>query len=84
VGPDLLVNLLEAKTHLSSLVERAAEGKEIVIAKGGRPLARLVAYESRRPLVFGSLAGKIEVPDDFNSLASDEIATATMFYGPQP
>jgi prevent-host-death family protein len=81
MGADLLVNLYEAKTHLSSLVERAAEGEEIVIAKAGRPLARLVAYEPRRPLVFGSLAGKIEVPDDFDRLASDEIAA---MFGPEP
>ncbi|MGH7499746.1 MAG: type II toxin-antitoxin system Phd/YefM family antitoxin, partial [Gemmatimonadales bacterium] len=44
------VSLYEAKTHLSSLVERAAAGTEIVISKSGRPRARLVPLEDTRPL----------------------------------
>lgn len=75
-----IVNLYEAKTHLSSLVERAARGEEIVIAKAGRPLARLVACEPRPALRFGSLKGMIEIPEDFDRLAEDEIAQ--MFNGP--
>lgn len=74
-----VVNLYEAKTRLSSLIEKAAAGDEIVIAKAGRPLARLVPYDGRKPLRFGSLEGKLSVPDDFDSLAQREIES--MFYG---
>ncbi len=57
----------DAKTHLSRLVERAAAGEEIVIAKAGRPVARLVAHRPdpvpRRP---GALRGRIWIADDFD------------------
>ena len=63
----ILVNIHRAKTHLSRLVERAAAGEEIVIAKAGKPMARLVPYRSpatpRRP---GLLAGRLEVAEDFD------------------
>lgn len=71
------VNLYDAKTHLSSLVERAAEGEEIVIAKAGRPLARLVAMGSkpkpkRKP---GAWKGKVWVARDFDApLPADLLA----------
>jgi prevent-host-death family protein len=68
------VNLYEAKTNLSQLVERAARGEEIVIAKAGRPLARLVPLAkrtSRRPL--GLLAGEIEVGADFDDPLPDGV-----------
>jgi prevent-host-death family protein len=60
-------NLYEAKTHLSDLVERAADGEEIVIAKAGRPLARLVPL--KKPPVRrrgGFLKGKIRIAADFD------------------
>jgi prevent-host-death family protein len=61
------VNIHEAKTHLSRLVARAAAGEEIVIAKAGEPMARLVAYEpNREPRQFGRLKGKIWIADDFD------------------
>jgi prevent-host-death family protein len=61
------VNIHEAKTHLSRLLARAAAGEEIVIAKAGQPLARLVAYEPRRgPRQFGQLAGRIKMADDYD------------------
>ncbi len=61
------VNMHEAKTHLSRLVARAAAGEEIVIAKAGEPLARLVAYEPRRgPRQFGQMTGKIWIAEDFD------------------
>ena len=63
------VNVHEAKTHLSRLLERVAAGEEVVIARANRPIARLVPYErprSRR--VAGRLAGKIHVRDDFDDL----------------
>jgi prevent-host-death family protein len=54
------INLYEAKTNLSKLVERAAAGEEIIIAKAGRPLARLVSLkQSSKPRVPGQLKGRI-------------------------
>jgi prevent-host-death family protein len=62
------VNIHDAKTHLSRLVEQAALGKEIIIAKAGKPMARLVPLLSApKPKKFGLLKGKIKVPDDFNA-----------------
>jgi len=61
------VNLYEAKTRLSQLVERAAEGEEIIIAKAGRPLARLVPLAQRTgPRPLGLLAGEVRVGPDFD------------------
>ena len=58
-GETTQVNLYEAKTHLSSLVDRAAAGEEVVIAKAGKPLARLVAVEQRRqPRTYGLMRGE--------------------------
>jgi prevent-host-death family protein len=62
------VNMHEAKTHLSRLAERAANGEEIVIARNGRPLAKLVAYEEgREPRELGLAKGKIKIRDDFDA-----------------
>lgn len=62
------VNIYEAKTHLSELVERAAAGEEIIIAKAGTPLARLVplaiAGGDRMP---GRWAGKVKIADNFDA-----------------
>jgi prevent-host-death family protein len=68
------VNIHAAKTHLSRLVEDAAAGEEIIIAKSGKPVARLCPLampKERRRL--GVLNGKIQVPDNFDDLYSDEI-----------
>lgn len=71
-----IFNIHEAKTHLSKLVERAARGEPFIIAKAGRPVAKVVAFEApvgsaqRR---VGFLAGQIEVPDDFDEIGSAEI-----------
>lgn len=63
----MLVNMHEAKTHLSRLVERAASGEEIVIGRAGKPVARLVPFRDvRRPRVPGSLRGKLQVAPDFD------------------
>lgn len=68
--------ITEAKTQLSALVDRAAAGEEIIIAKAGKPLAVLVAYQPRRVRrVPGRLRGKIEIADDFDTLP-DDIAEA--------
>ena len=62
------VNIHEAKTHLSRLVEEAAGGQEIVLAKNGRPVARLVGLgEPLKPREFGRLKGKIWIADDFDA-----------------
>ena len=69
-----IVNMHEAKTHLSRLVERAAEGEEIVIAKAGKPRAKLVPVEekpAKRKL--GQWEGKVSLPDDWDS---DEVNEA--------
>jgi prevent-host-death family protein len=68
------VNIHAAKTHLSRLVEDAAAGEEIIIAKAGKPLARLVPLaRAKRERVLGRLRGKIVVPDDFDAPLPDEI-----------
>ena len=61
------VNIHEAKTHLSRLVEQVAAGGEVVIAKNGVPRARLVPLERARKLRFGVLKGKLRYPDDFDA-----------------
>lgn len=68
-------NIHQAKTHLSRLLERVSNGEEIVIARSGRPIARLVPFAAapRRP---GSLKGKIEIADDFDAPLPDSIARA--------
>ncbi len=70
------VNIHEAKTHLSRLVEQAAQGEPFVIAKAGKPLVKVtpldapVAGQVRR---LGFLSGRIAVPDDFDRMGSREI-----------
>jgi prevent-host-death family protein len=71
------INIHAAKTHLSSLVEEAAAGEEITIAKAGRPIARLVPLEKpdfRK--TFGMLKGKIRVSADFDAPLPPEILRA--------
>ena len=71
------VNIHEAKTHLSRLVDRAANGEPFVIAKAGKPMVRVTRLDSptggqeRR---VGFLAGQFTVPDDFDTMGSAEIA----------
>jgi prevent-host-death family protein len=66
-GMTTQVNLYEAKTHLSDLVERAAKGEDIVIAKAGRPRVRLVPVPLRTaPREFGVLRGQVVVAPDFD------------------
>ena len=71
------VNIHEAKTHLSRLVERAAAGEEIVIARNGRPVARLVGIEEDdTPRVPGSMRGRFTVPDDFDAPLPPDLLAA--------
>ena len=61
------VNIHEAKTHLSRLLARAAEGEEVVIARSGKPIARLQAISSGKPKrELGRDRGLFKVPDDFD------------------
>lgn len=61
------VNIHEAKTHLSRLLERVARGEEVIIAKAGAPVAKLIPFDPQpKPRVFGSAKGEFTVPDDFN------------------
>jgi prevent-host-death family protein len=71
------INLYEAKTNLSSLVERAAAGEEIIITKAGRPLARLVPLAKRvKPRDLGLLAGQVWIADDFDDPLPDDLLRA--------
>ncbi len=72
------VNIHEAKTHLSQLVDQAAQGESFVIAKAGRPLVQVTPLDQAARAGqnrLGFLAGEISVPDDFDSLGGEEIAT---------
>jgi prevent-host-death family protein len=69
-------NIHEAKTHLSRLVDQAANGEPFVIAKAGKPLVKVVplnAPEAGQIKRIGFLAGQIEVPDDFDTMGREEI-----------
>ena len=67
------VNIHEAKTHLSRLLERALMGEEVIIAKAGKPLVKLVAIEKRGFRKLGTAKGEFTVPDDFNDPLPKEI-----------
>jgi prevent-host-death family protein len=76
------INIHEAKTHLSRLVEQAAAGDSFIIAKAGRPVVRVVPLDDPAPAErrrLGFLAGLITVPDDFDSMGADEVAR--LFHG---
>ncbi len=69
------VNIHEAKTHLSLLLEAVAAGEEIVIAKAGRPIAKVVPLDRPEPKASRRLGfmPDIKVPDDFDEMFADEI-----------
>lgn len=69
-GQMTVVNVQEAKTHLSALIARAEAGEEIVIARAGKPVLRLVPISSPPPRTFGGL--DFEVPDDFDAPLTEE------------
>lgn len=76
------VNMHEAKTHLSRLVDGAAKGEPFIIAKAGKPLVKVVPLDApvaRKVKRTGFLAGQIEVPDDFDTMFAEEIEKE--FYG---
>ena len=68
------VNIHEAKTQLSKLVDRAVKGEPFVIAKAGKPLVKVTALDAPAvPQRLGFLAGEISVPDDFDTMGEVEI-----------
>ena len=70
------VNMHEAKTHLSRLVEAAANGEPFIIARAGKPIVKVVALDAPDPgseRRLGFLAGEISVPEDFDRMGSTEI-----------
>ncbi|WP_457669786.1 type II toxin-antitoxin system Phd/YefM family antitoxin [Thiolapillus sp.] len=71
-----MVNIHEAKTHLSRLIEQAIKGEPFIIAKAGKPLVKvtpLSAPDTTQVKRIGFMAGEVEVPDDFERMGSDEI-----------
>lgn len=69
-----VINIHEAKTHLSRIVEEVAAGAEVIIAKAGRPVARLVPLEPAvKPKNLGLLRGTFTVPEDFDSPLPPEV-----------
>ncbi|MDP1875884.1 type II toxin-antitoxin system Phd/YefM family antitoxin [Phenylobacterium sp.] len=70
------VNIHEAKTHLSRLIEGAVQGESFIIAKAGKPLVRVTAISATDGLKspIGFMKGRISVPDDFDELGREEIA----------
>lgn len=62
-----ITNIYEAKTNLSQLVAQALAGNEVIIAKAGKPVVKLVPYEAlKKPRTFGKFKGQISVSDDFD------------------
>lgn len=76
------INIHEAKTHLSRLIEKAAKGESFIIAKAGKPLVKVVALDAPTPgetKRTGFMAGQFTVPDDFDQMGEKEIES--MFGG---
>ncbi len=66
-----IVNIHNAKTNLSKLIELVAHGEEVIIGRSGKPVAKLVPYQEpaieKRPRKFGQWKGKVWIADDFNA-----------------
>ena len=78
----LVVNIHEAKTHFSRLVERVMRGEEVVIGKAGKPVARLVPYrENDTRRVPGGWEGQVRIAEDFDELPAE---VAAVFRGEHP
>lgn len=76
------VNVHEAKTHLSRLIEEAANGAPFVIAKAGKPKVKVIPLDEVEPKPkrrVGGLEGQFQIPDDFDTMGKEEIEH--MFYG---
>ena len=78
------INIHEAKTHLSRLVDQAASGEPFVIAKAGKPLVKVIALnapDAGQVKRLGFLLGQLSVPDDFDQMGNTEIE---QFFGTDP
>jgi prevent-host-death family protein len=76
------INMHEAKTHLSSLIEKAVQGESFIISKAGKPLVRVTRVEApTQKTRTGFLQGQIKVPNDFDAMGAKQIAT--LFEGAQ-
>ncbi len=68
------VNVHAAKTQLSKLLDQAEAGDEVIIARAGKPVARLVAFDAPKPArMLGLLAGKLRMRDDFDAKLPDDV-----------
>jgi prevent-host-death family protein len=76
------VNVHEAKTHLSRLLVRVGRGEEVVIARAGKPVARLVPFVRKRERALGFDIGRIEIAEDFDAPLPEDILTE--FEGEHP
>ena len=77
-----IINVYDAKTHLSRLLDQVAQGEEIIIARAGKPLAKLVPYrDDDQPRVPGSWHGRVRIAPDFDELPPD---LAAAFEGETP
>lgn len=74
----MLVNTHEAKTRLSELLRRVEAGEEIIIGRGGRPIAKLTPIRKDEPRRPGAWRGRVRIADDFDELPEDVIED---FYG---
>lgn len=70
---DRIVNVHEAKTHLSRLLDRVARGDEVIIAKAGKPIARLIPFARPGQRVLGLDAGRVHIADDFDAPLPEDI-----------
>lgn len=70
------MNIHEAKTQFSKLIEAVMQGEEVIIARAGKPVASLVAIQSKPARRAGALKGKIKIADDFDARLPDDIAAS--------
>ena len=73
------VNIHEAKTHLSKLLEGVGQGESFIIAKAGKPVAKVTPFSDKPPQRIGFMEGQFQVPDDIDTPFKKEIEE--MFYG---
>jgi prevent-host-death family protein len=77
----MIINVSEAKTNLSKLIDMAFHGEEVIIAKNNLPLVELVPHKPKEKRKLGLLAGQIEIPDDF---MEEDAEINAIFYGDHP
>ena len=71
------VNIFEAKTHLSKLLELAEKGEDVIIARAGKPVARLTRLGTvKKPILYGALRGKIRIGENFDDPLAEDFLIA--------